>query len=78
MLGVRLPTGVRRRSVPMLAAGRSAMPVPSSGWARVVIPSVLDHEVLATEWGEPIASRELPGEPHLGEIPIPSSVAIEI
>jgi len=49
MLGVRLPTAVRGRSVRMLAAGRRATPVLSSGWARVVIPSMLDHEVLVTE-----------------------------
>ena len=47
--GVRLPAGVRGRSVRMLVAGKSATPVLASGWARVMIPSVLDHEVLVIE-----------------------------
>jgi hypothetical protein len=47
--GVQLPGGVRGHSVRMLVAGKSATPVLSSGWARVVIPWVLDHEVLVIE-----------------------------
>ncbi|HTS62020.1 MAG TPA: alpha-amylase family protein [Candidatus Acidoferrales bacterium] len=46
---VRLPAGVRARSVRMLVAGKSATAVLSNGWARVVIPPVLDHEVLVIE-----------------------------
>jgi hypothetical protein len=30
-------------------AGKSATPVLLNGWARVVIPSILDHEVLVIE-----------------------------
>jgi hypothetical protein len=47
--GVRLPAGVHGRSVKMLVAAKSAAPVVSGGWARVAIPSVLDHEVLVIE-----------------------------
>jgi hypothetical protein len=47
--GIRLPAGVRGRSVSLLVAGRSATPVLANGWAQVVIPSVLDHEVLVIE-----------------------------
>jgi hypothetical protein len=47
--GIRLPAGVAGRSVRMLVAGKVATPVLSSGWARVVIPTVLDHEVLVIE-----------------------------
>jgi hypothetical protein len=47
--GVRLPAGVRGRSVRMLVAEKSLTPVVASGWARVVVPSVLDHEVLVFE-----------------------------
>jgi hypothetical protein len=46
---VRLPDGVRGRGVRMLVAGKSATPVLANGWARVRIPSVLDHEVLVIE-----------------------------
>jgi len=48
-LGVRLPAGVRARVARMLVTGKTATPVISNGWARVVIPSVLDHEVLVIE-----------------------------
>jgi hypothetical protein len=48
-VGVRLPGGVRGRSVRMLVASKSATPVLASGWAWVTIPSVLDHEVLVIE-----------------------------
>jgi hypothetical protein len=47
--GVRLPAGVHGRSVRMLVAGRSLTPAVAGGWARVVIPSVLDHEVIVIE-----------------------------
>lgn len=47
--GIRLPEGVRGRSVRMLVANKSATPVLASGWARTTIPSVLDHEVLVIE-----------------------------
>jgi hypothetical protein len=47
--GVRLPAGVRGRSVRMLVGGRSVTPVLAGGWARITIPSVLDHEVLIIE-----------------------------
>ena len=47
--GVRLPAGVRGRSVKMLVAEKTLTPVLANGWARVVIPSVLDHEVLVFE-----------------------------
>ncbi len=44
-----LPAGVHGRSVRMLVANRQATPVLANGWARVTIPSVLDHEVLVFE-----------------------------
>ena len=47
--GVRLPAGVRGRSAKMLVAEKTLTPVVANGWARVVIPSVLDHEVLVFE-----------------------------
>jgi hypothetical protein len=47
--GVRLPGGVRGRSVRMLVAGKIAKHVLANGWARVAIPSVLDHEVLVID-----------------------------
>jgi len=47
--GVHLPTGVRGHNVRMLVSGKSVTPTISGGWARVVIPSVLDHEVLVIE-----------------------------
>jgi hypothetical protein len=47
--GVRLPAGVRGRSVRMLVANKNVTPVLAGGWARVAIPSVLDHEVLVIE-----------------------------
>lgn len=47
--GVRLPAGVRGRSVRLLVVGKSAAPVLANGWAQVAIPSVLDHEVLVIE-----------------------------
>lgn len=47
--GVQLPAGVHGRSIKMLVAGRILTPVIANGWARVVIPSVLDHEVLVIE-----------------------------
>jgi hypothetical protein len=47
--GVRLPAGVRGRSVRMLVADRISIPVLANGWARVVVPSILDHEVLVFE-----------------------------
>jgi hypothetical protein len=33
----------------MLVSGKSATPILLNGWARVAIPSVLDHEVLVIE-----------------------------
>lgn len=47
--GVRLPAGVRGRSAKMLVAEKTLTPVVANGWARVAIPSVLDHEVLVFE-----------------------------
>ena len=47
--GVRLPGGVHGRGVRMLVANKTATPVLANGWARVTIPSVLDHEVLVIE-----------------------------
>ncbi len=47
--GVRLPGGVRGRNVRMLVAGKTAPHFIANGWARIVIPSVLDHEVLVIE-----------------------------
>jgi len=46
---VRLPKGVRGRSVRMLVSDKLAQHVLANGWARVAIPSVLDHEVLVIE-----------------------------
>jgi hypothetical protein len=48
-LGIRLPAGVGGHSIRLLVAGTGATPVLSNGWARVMIPSVLDHEVLVIE-----------------------------
>jgi hypothetical protein len=48
-LGVRLPAGVRGRNARMLVSGKGAATTISGDWARVVIPSVLDHEVLVIE-----------------------------
>lgn len=48
-LGIRLPVGVGGRSARMLVSGKGATPALSNGWARLVIPSVLDHEVLVIE-----------------------------
>ena len=47
--GIRLPAGVGGHSGRLLVGGKSATPVLSGGWARVVVPSVLDHEVLVIE-----------------------------
>jgi hypothetical protein len=47
--GVQLPAGVHGRTVRMLVANKTIKPVLASGWARVEIPSVLDHEVLVIE-----------------------------
>jgi hypothetical protein len=48
-LRVRLPEGVRGHSAKMLVAGSSVPCAIEKGWARVDIPSILDHEVLAIE-----------------------------
>ncbi len=47
--GVRLPAGVHGRSARLLVSGKVLTPVIANGWARVTIPSVLDHEVLVIE-----------------------------
>jgi hypothetical protein len=47
--GVRLPEGVRGRGVKMLVSGKTVSATVANGWARVEIPSVLDHEVLVIE-----------------------------
>jgi len=47
--GVKLPAGVRGRSVKFLVSGKTATTTVANGWARVQIPSVLDHEVLVIE-----------------------------
>ena len=47
--GVKLPEGVRGRSVKMLVAGKTGAATVANGWARVEIASVLDHEVLVIE-----------------------------
>jgi hypothetical protein len=48
-LGVRLPEGVRGRSARMLVSGKGVAVTRSGEWARVVVPPVLDHEVLVIE-----------------------------
>jgi hypothetical protein len=48
-LGVKLPAGVRARGATMLVGGHKAALAIANGWARVTIPSVLDHEVLVLE-----------------------------
>ena len=48
-MGVRLPAGVHGRSVRMLVANKPLTSTVAAGWARVVVPSVLDHEVLVIE-----------------------------
>jgi hypothetical protein len=39
----------KARSVKLLVAGRNLTPAVSQGWAKVTLPSVLDHEVLVLE-----------------------------
>ncbi|MGH9664891.1 MAG: Tat pathway signal protein, partial [Bryobacteraceae bacterium] len=48
-ISLRLPEGVRGKSVKMLVTGGTAAPTVENGWARVELPSVLDHEVLVIE-----------------------------
>ena len=48
-VGIRLPDGVRGRSVKMLVSNTSATPSIDGKWARLNIASVLDHEVLVIE-----------------------------
>jgi hypothetical protein len=47
--GVRLPRGVRGSTVRMLVSGPNGATVVANGWARITVPSVLDHEVLVIE-----------------------------
>jgi hypothetical protein len=47
--GVKLPEGVRGRGVKMLVSGKTMAASVANRWARVEIPSVLDHEVLVIE-----------------------------
>ena len=46
---VQLPSGVRGRSIRMLVANKNATPIVTGGWARITLPSLLDHEVLVIE-----------------------------
>jgi hypothetical protein len=46
---LKLPAGVKARTVKMLVAGRTLVPLIANGWARIAIPSILDHEVLLIE-----------------------------
>ncbi|MDQ2901494.1 MAG: beta-galactosidase [Acidobacteriota bacterium] len=46
---VRLPKDVRARTARTLVAGRTATPTIEKGWAKLDIPSVLDHEVIVIE-----------------------------
>jgi hypothetical protein len=46
---VRLPQDVRASNVRMLVSGRPGPFTVKQGWARVEIPSVLDHEVFTIE-----------------------------
>jgi hypothetical protein len=48
-LNLRLPAGVRGRSARMLVAEKNAVLVVEKGWARVTIPSLLDHELMVIE-----------------------------
>jgi hypothetical protein len=48
-VSVRLPEGVRGRSVKMLVGNTHAVPAIDGKWARVNLASVLDHEVLIIE-----------------------------
>jgi hypothetical protein len=48
-LSLLLPAGVRGRSARMLVAEKTAAPVIEKGWARVTIPSLLDHELIVIE-----------------------------
>jgi len=48
-LGIHLPAGVGGHNVRLLVGGKSVTPTLSGGWVRVVVPSVLDHEVLVIE-----------------------------
>jgi Hypothetical glycosyl hydrolase 6 len=46
---VQLPAGVHGKSVRMMVANKTLKPAISGGWARIDIPSVLDHEMLVIE-----------------------------
>jgi hypothetical protein len=46
---VRLPAGVRGRSVRLLVAGVAGKSEVERGWAKVELAAVLDHEVLVIE-----------------------------
>ncbi len=47
--GVRLPADVHGKRVRMLVANTTTKPILASGWARVDIPSIVDHEMLVIE-----------------------------
>jgi len=48
-VSVHLPAGVSGRAARLLVAGKGVNATVASGWARVTIPSVLDHEVVVIE-----------------------------
>ncbi len=50
-LEVRLPQGKRARKVQLLAAGVAPRVEESNGWIKLMVPSVLDHEVVAIDLG---------------------------
>ena len=48
-VSVRLPEGVRGRTVKLLVTGKSVQPAISAGWLQTDISSILDHEVVVIE-----------------------------
>jgi hypothetical protein len=48
-VGVRLPDGVRGRSIRLLASGEKVSAATQNGWSRFELKSVLDHEVVVID-----------------------------
>jgi hypothetical protein len=47
---LQLPANAGPRRARLLVADRSFAAKRNAGWARVIVPSILDHEVLVLEW----------------------------
>lgn len=48
---IRVPEGRRARKIQLLAAGRTLPVDESNGFLNVVVPSILDHEIIAVDLG---------------------------